>query len=81
MDGLKMVSQGPILTRQLSPAEYRVDVRTYPAEDSELMYPIHGFSLAPRYSLKQLREIERSAKRKLDLQYSRTYAKGWTKSL
>jgi hypothetical protein len=41
--------------REPNPADNRVEEQPYPAEDGK----IKGFSLAPRYSLKQLREIQR----------------------
>src|SRR5919106_714708 len=54
------MSELQIVCRELSarepnPANNRVEVQPYPEEDGK----IKGFSLAPRYSLKQLREIER----------------------
>jgi hypothetical protein len=55
MEELKMVCRDQILAREPNPADNRVEERTYPVEDGE----IRGFSLAPTYSLKQLREIER----------------------
>ena len=41
--------------REPNPAVNRVEEQPYPAEDGK----IKGFSLAPTYSLKQLREIKR----------------------
>ena len=41
--------------REPNPANNRVEERPYPAEDGKMK----GFSLAPTYSLKQLREIKR----------------------
>jgi hypothetical protein len=59
---IRNVRQGLILTREPSPVENRVEEWHYPVEDGE----IRGFSLAPIYSVKQLREIERrSIKREL----------------
>jgi hypothetical protein len=54
------MSELQIVCRELSarepnPADNRVEAQPYPEEDGK----IKGFSLAPRYSLKQLREIER----------------------
>jgi hypothetical protein len=58
----KMVCQSQLLARDPYPAENRVEEGLYPVEDGE----IKGFSMAPIYSLKQLREIERrSIKSKL----------------
>lgn len=50
-----MVCQDLILAREPNPAENRAEERPYPVEDGE----IREFSLAPIYSSKQLREIER----------------------
>jgi hypothetical protein len=55
MKELKMVCQNQILARERTPAENRVEEQPYPVKVGE----IRGFSLAPTYSLKQLREIER----------------------
>jgi hypothetical protein len=61
MAELQVVCQNYV-ARELSPAENRVEERPYPVEDGE----IRGFSLAPKYSLKQLREIERRRRNKND---------------
>jgi hypothetical protein len=61
MGEIKMVCRDQILAREPNPAENRVEEQPYPVEDGE----IRGFSLAPTYSLKQLREIERSIKNEL----------------
>jgi hypothetical protein len=55
MNELKMVCRDLILAREPNPVENRAEEWPYPVEDGE----IRGFSLAPIYSSKQLREIER----------------------
>jgi len=67
-----------LMTRQLSPAENRVDGR-HPVDDSEITSDIQGISLAPKYTLKQRRGIERRARNKQDLHYFRMYANGGMK--
>lgn len=54
MSELKMVCRD-LSAREPNPADNRVEDQLYPAEDGK----IKGFSLAPTYSLKQLREIKR----------------------
>jgi len=56
-------------------------VRIHATEGSEIRPRISKLSLARKYSLKQLIGIDRKrTKYNLDLQYSRTYAKGRTES-
>ncbi len=55
MTKLKMICRDQILAWEPSPVENRVEEWHYPVEDGE----IRGFSLAPKYSSMQLREIER----------------------
>ncbi len=70
-----------LLTRHLSPAENRVDIRAYPMEDSKITHQIRGWSLAPKYTVKQLRSIKRrSAKNKVDSQNFRMDAKRESKA-
>jgi len=50
-----MVCRDLILAREPNPADNRAEECAYPVEDGE----VRAFSLAPMYSSKQLREIER----------------------
>ncbi len=70
MTGLKVICQKVDLAWEPTPAERRIEESWYPIEDGETTERVHGFSLAPPYSSKQLREIQRRhiKKRKLDRQ-------------
>ena len=58
------------------PVESRVEVYLHPVEDGEITEEVHGWSLAPTYSLKQLRKIERRrTMNKLDSRQLRAAAK------
>jgi hypothetical protein len=59
MGKLKMVCQNQILAREPTPAEGRIEKTWYPMEDGETTERVQGFSLAPPYSSRQLREIQR----------------------
>ena len=64
----KVVCQDEFLAREPTPEEVRIEESWYPIEDGEITERVQGFSLAPPYSSKQLREIQRIKikKRKLD---------------
>jgi hypothetical protein len=68
MSRSKVVCQDEFLARKPTPAEVRIEESWYPIEDGEITERIQGFSLAPPYSSKQLREIQRRhiKKRKLN---------------
>jgi hypothetical protein len=68
MVNTKVVCQNVDLAREPTPAEDRIEESWYPIEDGEITENVQGFSLAPPYSSKQLREIQRRhiKKRKLD---------------
>jgi hypothetical protein len=68
MSRLKVICQD-FLAREPTPAEVRIEESWYPIKDGEITERVQGFSLAPPYSSKQLREIQRRniKKRKLDL--------------
>jgi hypothetical protein len=59
MVNTKVVCQDEFLAREPSPAEVRIEESWYPIEDGEITERVQGFSLAPPYSSKQLREIQR----------------------
>jgi hypothetical protein len=69
MKELGIVCQS-VLAWEPSPVVNRVEEYQYPVKDGEIIEQVQGFSLAPQYSLKQLREIERRIikKRKLGSQ-------------
>jgi hypothetical protein len=69
MRELIMVCRENFLAREPTPAEVRIKEAWYPIEDGEITERVQGFSLAPPYSHKQLREIQRRhiKKCKLDL--------------
>jgi len=68
MVNTKVVCQDEFLAREPTPEEVRIEESWYPIEDGEITERVQGFSLAPSYSSKQLREIQRHIKkRKLDL--------------
>ena len=69
MSRLKVICQDEFLAREPTPADVRIEESWYPIEDGEITEQVQGFSLAPPYSSKQLREIQRRniKKRKLDL--------------
>lgn len=69
MVNTKVVCQDEFLAREPTPEEVRIEGSWYPIEDGEVTERVQGFSLAPSYSSKQLREIQRIKikKRKLDL--------------
>ena len=56
------------LAREPTPAESRIEESWYPIENGEITERVQGFSLAPPYFSKQLREIQRRQikKRKID---------------
>jgi hypothetical protein len=65
----KIIFQNVVLAAEPSPVDNRADERRHPVEDGEIRDRVQGFSLAPRYSLKQLRAIQRrKTKTKLDSQ-------------
>lgn len=68
MTGLKVICQNVDLAREPTPADVRIEEPWYPIEDGEITERVQGFSLAPPYSYRQLREIQRRhiKKRKLD---------------
>jgi len=68
MVNTKVVCQDEFLAREPTPEEVRIEESWYPIEDGEITEQVQGFSIAPQYSLKQLRQIERTGikKRKLD---------------
>ena len=55
MSELQILCREQLSAREPNPADNRVEAQPYPEEDGKMK----GFSLTPRYSLKQLREIER----------------------
>jgi hypothetical protein len=55
----QIVCQEIILAREPTPAEVRIEESWYPIEDGEITERVQGFSLAPPYSSRQLREIRR----------------------
>ena len=59
MEILKMVCQAHCLTRKPTPVKNRIEEILYPDEDGEIIELTQGFSLARKYSSKQLREIDR----------------------
>jgi hypothetical protein len=59
----KIVCQSS-LTRKPSPVKNRIEELWYPDEDGEITERTKGFSLARKYSSKQLREIERRSMKK-----------------
>jgi hypothetical protein len=67
MSRLKVICQD-FLAREPAPADVRIEESWYPMEDGEITERVQGFSLAPPYSSKQLREIQRRQikKRKID---------------
>jgi hypothetical protein len=54
----KVICQN-VVVREPTPAEVRIEESWYPMEDGEITERVQGFSLAPPYSSKQLREIQR----------------------
>jgi hypothetical protein len=68
MSRLKVICQD-FLVREPTPAKVRIEEAWYPIEDGEITERVQGFSLAPPYSSRQLREIQRRhiKKCKLDL--------------
>jgi hypothetical protein len=69
MVNTKVVCQIVDLAREPNPVESRVEEYLHPVKDGEIIEQIRGLSLAPTYSFKQLREIERRrTKNKLDSQ-------------
>jgi hypothetical protein len=69
------------LAGEPAPADNRADEWRHPVEDGEIIENIKGFSLAPVYSFKQLRAIERRrTKTKLNSQRFRTDATGGMKT-
>jgi hypothetical protein len=77
MSRLKVICQD-FLVREPAPADVRIEESWYPIEDGEITERIQGFSLAPPYSSKQLREIQRRQikKRKLDLHRQVSFERG-----
>jgi hypothetical protein len=71
MSRLKVICQDEFLAREPTPAEVRIEESWYPIEDGEITERVHGFSLIPPYSSKQLRGIQRRhiKKRELDLRH------------
>jgi hypothetical protein len=65
----QIVCQELLLAREPTPAERRIEESWYPIEDGEITERVQGLSLAPLYSSKQLREIQRRhiKNRKLNL--------------
>jgi hypothetical protein len=59
----KLVRQIVELAREPNPVESRDEDIPYPVKDGEITEQIRGFSLAPKFSLKQLREIARRTRR------------------
>jgi hypothetical protein len=69
MVNTKVVCQIVDLAREPNPVESRVEEYLHPVKDGKITEQIRGLSLAPTYSFKQLREIERRrTKKKLDSQ-------------
>jgi hypothetical protein len=60
----ELVCQGSSLTRKPAPVKNRIEDLWYPDEDGEITELTQGFSLARKYSSKQLREIERRSMKK-----------------
>jgi hypothetical protein len=59
MVNTKLVCQIVQLAREPNPVESRVEEYSHPVKDGEITEQIRGFSLAPTYSSKQLREMKR----------------------
>jgi hypothetical protein len=55
----ELVCQGSSLTRKPTPVKNWIEEIWYPDEDGEIIELTQGFSLARKYSSKQLREIDR----------------------
>jgi hypothetical protein len=74
MSRLKVICQ-ELLAREPTPAEVRIEESWCPIEDGEITERVQGFSLAPPYSSKQLRGIQRRhiKKCKLDLRYQASF--------
>ena len=70
MSRLRVICQD-FLAREPAPAERRIEQSWYPIENGEITERVQGFSLAPPYSSRQLREIQRRhiKRRKLDLRH------------
>lgn len=67
----QIICQELILAREPTPAEVRIDESWYPIEDGEITERVQGFSLAPPYSSKQLREIQRRHIKRCKLDFRR----------
>ena len=81
MGRLKMICQEHFLAREPYPIESRVEGYHCPVKYGQITELIRGLSLAPQYSLKQLRAIERRrTKNKLDYQQLRVDTIGGTKA-
>jgi hypothetical protein len=71
MSRLKVICQDDFLAREPTPAEVRIEEAWYPIEDGEITERVQGFSLAPPYSYRQLREIQRRHIKKCKLNLRR----------
>jgi hypothetical protein len=60
----ELVCQGSSLTRKPAPVKNRIEDLWYTDEDGEIIELVQGFSLARKYSSKQLREIDRRSTKK-----------------